>query len=328
MIDMPKSRMSKSTNILLFPEKPQRTFFVKRISAASQNDAKHSFHHVIHDQDKLHLHPRAFHFAQTPDAITPLRQILLSEPNRPMQDVKILNLNYPEHINVSPLQYHRSKPIWEISSWALFRPDTRTSLTPLNTNTASLGTSQAGVRGTLWLNPDKKLGLTTRFYTPFGTALGKEAALGLTIKPIRAPLTLIIEQRLPVDHGSQSQPEALLTGGIEDRPLKHNITLSGYAQTGIVGIRHPQAFADGALSLMHPLLTHGDTRLKLGGGIWGSAQSGASRLDVGPEAQLRSTLQIGQALRLNIKIGASYRLRAIGNALPHSGPALSIGMGF
>ena len=64
-------------------------------------------------------------------------------------------------------------------------------------------------------------------------------------------------------------------------------------------------------------------RIDFGAGIWGSAQRGAARLDIGPT--------IGVAVpiaRRAIRLSADWRERIAGDARPGSGPAFTIGSDF
>jgi hypothetical protein len=57
--------------------------------------------------------------------------------------------------------------------------------------------------------------------------------------------------------------------------------------------------------------------------MWGGAQRGAARLDVGPAASL--SLPIADR---NLRLSFEYRRRVAGRAAPGSGPVLAIGSDF
>ena len=82
-------------------------------------------------------------------------------------------------------------------------------------------------------------------------------------------------------------------------------------------------FADGRLTFRKALASGGGFRLAAGGGVWGGAQQGAARVDVGPSAAM--TLATGQ---LTARVEADYRIRVAGDAAPGSGPALTISASF
>lgn len=108
-------------------------------------------------------------------------------------------------------------------------------------------------------------------------------------------------------------------GGVSDRSLLGALRLDVYGQAGIVGARARDRFADGAVRIGLPV----DRRLRVGGGIWGAAQPGAARLDVGPHVSLRLPAE-----RAQIWIAADWRVRIAGDAEPGSGPALTLATDF
>ena len=57
-------------------------------------------------------------------------------------------------------------------------------------------------------------------------------------------------------------------------------------------------------------------KFSAGFGIWGGAQPGLARLDVGPRVTMR--------VRNNIKVHFDWRQKVAGNARPGSGPALTL----
>ena len=63
--------------------------------------------------------------------------------------------------------------------------------------------------------------------------------------------------------------------------------------------------------------------LLAGAGVWGAAQPGAARLDVGPHIALRIP-----AAGTSIAIAADWRFRIAGDARPGSGPTLTIASDF
>ena len=89
-------------------------------------------------------------------------------------------------------------------------------------------------------------------------------------------------------------------------------------QAGIVGTRRRDLFVDGAVRIERPLPI-GPTAIGMGGGLWGAAQPGAERLDIGPRAVLRIPAA-GHVLSLAVE----GRFRVAGNARPGSGVAVTI----
>lgn len=71
-------------------------------------------------------------------------------------------------------------------------------------------------------------------------------------------------------------------------------------------------FVDGAVAVTRPLFG----KYSGGFGIWGGAQPGLARLDVGPRLTMR--------MRKNVKVHLDWRQKIVGNARPGSGPALTL----
>lgn len=95
----------------------------------------------------------------------------------------------------------------------------------------------------------------------------------------------------------------------------------GYVQAGVVGIRARDPFVDGALRLAYPVGKLGGARI--GAGIWGAAQPGLERVDLGP--QLVFPLRVR---RSRIVAAIEGRVRVAGKAAPGSGIALTLGTDF
>jgi hypothetical protein len=207
----------------------------------------------------------------------------------------------------------RSRSRWSGDLWLALRPGDAGGL-----GVGQLGGSQGGVRVTYALDGARRLALSARAFAPLGSA-GAEAALGLDIRPTRAPVHLLLEQRFPVDGGGSQPAVALIAGGSLGLPRR--LRLDGYGQAG--AIRRRGGFADGAAQLVAPVTDRSGVRLEAGGGIWGAAQRGAARLDLGPSAAVVLPAR-GAALRLQL----DYRVRVAGDARPGSGPALSLGGSF
>lgn len=152
-----------------------------------------------------------------------------------------------------------------------------------------------------------------------------DIAAGLSVRPLSAvPLIAHVETRLTGRVGRTGpRPAAFVAAGFDEAPLALGARARGYAQAGYVGGRDATGFADGSLVAERTVLARGDTELAAGAGVWGGAQRGASRLDLGPSASLRFPLG-GAAARLSL----DYRLRVAGNAAPASGAALTLSAGF
>jgi hypothetical protein len=181
-----------------------------------------------------------------------------------------------------------------------------------------LGGGQAGVRLDYALTSN--LAATGRFSMPTGSSEGKEAAFGLTWQPkANWPVRLTVERRVALDDGGRNAFAAFVAGGVGPVDLPAGSKLDAYAQAGVVGAKRRDGFVDGSATITRPITIRGDTKLSLGGGVWGAAQPGLSRLDVGPRARVGTKL--GKTF-----VGASldWRQRVAGNAEPKSGVALTL----
>ena len=211
-----------------------------------------------------------------------------------------------------------------ISAWAILRP--AGSGLNLATN-GQLGASQAGVRvqqPLFRISQQLPIAFNLRVSAPLDQKLGREAGFGLGTRPVKqVPVELILERRVALDRGGRNAFAVIAAGGFNDKPLVSKVSLSGYAQTGIVGFARGDGFVDGALQIERALLDRNHTGLRLGAGFWGAAQPGVARVDVGPILAVKQRL--GAA---NLRISAEYRWRVAGQARPASGPALSIGTDF
>jgi hypothetical protein len=96
-----------------------------------------------------------------------------------------------------------------------------------------------------------------------------------------------------------------------------------YGQAGYVGGYAASAFADGQARITRPVAAIGSANIRLGAGLWGGAQKGAARVDMGPSAELVLPLGRGTA-----HLKADWRLRVAGQAKPGSGPTLTLSAGF
>ena len=218
----------------------------------------------------------------------------------------------------------RRFPNLSISAWAILRP--AGSGLNLATN-GQLGASQAGIRvqqPLLQIGQRLPIAFNLRVSAPLDQKLGREAGFGLATRPVKqVPVELILERRLALDRGGRNAFAVIAAGGFNDKRLVSKVSLSGYAQTGIVGFARGDGFVDAALQIEQALLERGHTGLRLGAGIWGAAQPSVARIDVGPILAVKQ--RIGPA---SLRISAEYRLRVAGQARPASGPALSIGTDF
>lgn len=235
----------------------------------------------------------------------PAAAVTLAAPGSPAAQAP-LDGDAPD-VMTSPARPSR----FSISAWALVRPSGGAAgLAP----SGQLGASQAGIRAVLPIS--RQIATAARLSAPIAAPLGKEAAVALDWRPhARVPITLSIERRIGLDSGGRDAWALGAFGGVSDLGLAGRTSVDAYAQAGVVGARRRDAYADGAIRIVHPLGRHGFA----GAGLWAAAQPGVARLDTGPMLGVR----LGRA-----RLSMEWRARIAGAARPASGPALSLGADF
>ncbi len=210
----------------------------------------------------------------------------------------------------------RDRSRWQASAWLIARGGAR--LAPLG---GQFGASQAGARVTYAVLPASRLALAGRVATPLA-GQGREVAFGVDWQPTRAPIHVIVEQRIAID-GGRGGPTVEIVGGFGPQAILPGVNVEAYAQAGGILRDSLEGFVDGAARATHRIAQSGRLRVDLGVGAWGGAQRGASRLDIGPSAGM--VVPVGDAA---VRVTLDWRHRIAGSAAPGSGPALSIGSDF
>ena len=196
---------------------------------------------------------------------------------------------------------------------------------------ATLGGSQTGaiLRYHPGIGSANRSAVYVRASSSLGDNAAQEAALGVSIRPIRAiPVQAHVEARVLQTGGeTEVRQAAFVTGGFDQKALPLGLEARGYAQAGYVGGDYETAFADGQVVADREVASvdagGSEVALRIGGGVWGGAQKGASRADIGPSASV--TVSTGQ---FSARVSAEYRFKLAGDAEPSSGPALTITAGF
>ncbi|MEO5809728.1 MAG: hypothetical protein ABIR51_06705 [Sphingomicrobium sp.] len=202
----------------------------------------------------------------------------------------------------------------QLTSWAMLRG--RPGAASLASN-GMLGGSQAGAR--LLYRFDRHFAASLRATAPIGSVTrGGELAAGVRFQPFASiPIALTAERRQAFGRGAGRSAFALFAeGGVWDQPVVAGFALDAYLQGGMVGARHRALFVDGSATLTRPLWRN----FSGGVGLWGGAQPGLTRLDVGP----RLSLKVGRSMRAHL----DYRYEALGNAAPASGPVVTLAADF
>lgn len=192
---------------------------------------------------------------------------------------------------------------------------------------ASYGASQAGAVIRYRLAPSSALrpAAYLRASTAVRVPHDEELAAGLSVRPIKGlPVAAMAELRVTrLASGTALRPAALLVSEFPPLPLPGGFRAETYAAGGYVGGRFATPFAEGQLRVERPIARIGRAELRAGGGAWGGAQQGASRIDAGPSATLGFPLGAGGG-----RLSADWRFRIAGGAAPESGPALTVSAGF
>lgn len=213
---------------------------------------------------------------------------------------------------------------WSADAWVFWR---RGSDAPVTPGSQGYGRSQAGAVIRLAMVPASVL--RPQAHLRASAALEgpreREVAAGISARPVPPlPARVAAEARVTeTDFGTEVRPAVYAVTQIPPFDLPAGLTGETYVQGGYVGGTYDTAFIDGQLGIVREFSQSHTSRFRLGAGIWGGAQRGASRLDIGPSAQF--AFRIGGA---NARLSADYRFRIAGDARPASGPALTLSAGF
>ena len=225
------------------------------------------------------------------------------------------------------------QPHWSVDSWLLLRPGGNAFNAPgaglpgIVVPAGFYGGSQGGLVLRYFLAPGSKFNpaMYLRGSSGIERPRGEELAAGVSVRPIvGVPVRLMAEGRVTrTTGGTIVRPAAALVSELPPARLPLGTRAEAYIQAGYVGGRGATAFVDGQARLEHPLARADGFELRAGGGVWGGAQRGASRLDIGPTATL--SFRLGP---VGTRVSADYRWRVAGNAAPGSGPVLTLSAGF
>jgi hypothetical protein len=204
----------------------------------------------------------------------------------------------------------------QVSAWALVRGTQGAPIGPSSlASGGNLGGSQAGARLTYALN--RQVAASLRTSSDLGRR-GFEVAGGVRVRPlVSVPVWITAERRQRVGQfGGRDAFAIFAEGGLYQRPLPWQFSLDAYFQGGIVGLKSRDYFLDGAVAVTRPVYKN----FSAGFGLWGGAQPGLYRVDVGPRVSMK--------VRNNVRVHFDWRQRLAGNASPGSGPAITLGADF
>jgi hypothetical protein len=161
---------------------------------------------------------------------------------------------------------------------------------------------------------NKAVVASARLASPLRDTGGAELAIGAEWQPVRTlPLRLLAERRQAIGAGGRNAFALTLHGGVSDARLPAGFRLDAYGQTGAVGTRSRDIFAEASLRVSHKVTG----ALSVGPAAWAAAQPKLARIDAGPSVRLHVPA-------LHASLSADWRFRLAGRAGPASGPALTL----
>ncbi|MFC0204271.1 hypothetical protein [Novosphingobium soli] len=217
---------------------------------------------------------------------------------------------------------------WSMDAWALLRRESGAGRLSPGALPATYGASQAGAVLRYRLMPtDRHVpSLYLRSTSATGQVRETALALGLSARPLPSvPIVAALEGRVTDQSGTRRvQPAAMAITELPPFALPAGFRGEAYAQAGYVGGRFATPFADGQVRADRRLLQLGSIEARLGAGAWGGVQKGAARIDAGPSATVAMPLGRG----MNGRVAVDWRFRVAGDAMPGSGPAVTLSAGF
>jgi hypothetical protein len=226
---------------------------------------------------------------------------------------------------------------WSVDSWVLLRGGAGSGLSngPVP---STYGASQAGAVLRYRLFPESRHRPAAYFRTTSALTASSEREMALGIAARIVPSIPVVAQAevraTSVPFGTLIRPAIMAVSELPSFALPYKLRGEAYAQAGYVGGRYATGFADGQLRVDRQVGKLGRAEVRAGGGIWGGAQRGASRLDVGPGATIAMGLDGVKMGKLKFdesaaaRVGIDWRFRVAGDAAPASGPALTLSAGF
>lgn len=177
-----------------------------------------------------------------------------------------------------------------------------------------------------------------RAYHALVTGGESELAGGVSARPVGSiPVRLYGELRAVrnpaltsegVSTRTDLRPAAYAVTEFPPQKLPLGFSLEAYGAGGYVGGDASTYFLDGQAAVTRPVTRIsktgvGSAAVSLGAGVWGGAQEGVSRVDVGPT--LRFDVDIG---KLPARVSVDYREQVAGDAEPDSGVAATVSTRF
>lgn len=230
----------------------------------------------------------------------------------------------PAPVPLSPGLAEGKVDRWSADAWMLTRKEGRAAFSG---GQPIYGGSQAGavLRYRLAPNSAHRPLAYLRTSQALGQVPESELALGLGARAVASvPVMFAVEGRaFRSGRKTRFRPAALAYTELPPFPLPAGFRGEAYLQGGYVGGDFKTGFADGQLRVDRRFLSFAGHEIRLGGGIWGGAQKGAKRLDIGPSASANVEL-----FKTPSRVAIDWRFRVLGDAEPGSGPAVTLSAGF
>ena len=172
-------------------------------------------------------------------------------------------------------------------------------------------------------------GQPTAYLRGYGALNGtgeSEVAFGLSARPFaKLPVAAMVELRASrfANGTTHARPAAMVVSQIPTIRLARGVEVETYMQAGYVLGAGATPFVDGQMRVEQVVRRLGSVNLRAGLGAWGGAQDGVNRLDIGPTA--RMSWGTG---RVAARLAIDWRVRVAGNAMPATGPAITLSAGF
>lgn len=221
----------------------------------------------------------------------------------------------------------RAKPErWSADSW-LFVRSAETRIAQPGVSLGTYGASQAGAVLRYNLQPDSPV--DPKSYLRIVRALAgsdqTDVAAGMSVRPLKTvPVAVLAELRASRSADTKDiRPALLAVTEIDPLDLPLGTRMRVYGQAGYVGGTFATAFADGQAVIDHAVTEFDLAELRAGAGVWGGAQRGVHRVDLGPTMQAQMRMA-----DVPVTIAVDYRHRVAGNAEPQSGMALTVSTSF
>ena len=213
---------------------------------------------------------------------------------------------------------------WSADAYALIRDGGPVG--PAASPVLGGGQSGGGIAWTLDPLARKPIAVVARFNAASDVNGGidnttSQAAFGVRWRPVKG-VRISAERLVAIGIAARNDWALRVAGGADGK--RGRIEWNGYGEAGVLGVGDVFAGAQARAGL--PVLRLTKASFLAGAGAWGSFQTGgvtSGRFDMGPTLVMRAPMG-----RTNVEVSADWRFRLVGNALPGSGPALTVSTGF